>query len=155
MIFRQGTETEMLKLWYRTYTSEFFSENIQKGNAEFWTIDNDGNLIGELYIFKKLDNNDIADGYTTAYLCAFRIIKNMQGKGLGTELMECVFDRLRELNFSYVTIGVEPKEEANIRLYKRMGFTEKLKVLYEDPCGVDEFFLPVKCSECILLRKKL
>jgi ribosomal protein S18 acetylase RimI-like enzyme len=155
MILRQGTTAEMLTLWYKLYTSEFFSDNIEKNNAEFWTIDDNGSLIGELYIFKDLDDKDFADGYTTAYLYDFRIAGNMQGKGFGTMLMNRVFERLRELNFKYVTIGVEPEEEANVRLYSKMGFTEKIKTLCEDPCDVDENFMPSKHSEFMLLRKAL
>lgn len=59
------------------------------------------------------------------------------------------------MNFKYVTIGVEPEEEANIRLYKRMGFTEKIKTPDEDPCDVNKDFMPMKCTKYILLRKTL
>jgi GNAT superfamily N-acetyltransferase len=156
MNITQGTVKEMLALWYKKNTSEFFSDNIQKGNAEFWTLlGTNGDLIGELYIFKNLNDKDFADGTTTAYLCAFRIVKNMQGNGFGTELMNFVFKRLRELGFKYATIGVEPEEKANVRLYTRMGFTEKVKTQVEDPCDVNEKFMPVKCAEYNLLRKTL
>ena len=155
MILRQGTNKEMLKLWYKLYTTEFFSANIKKGNMEFWTIDDNGSLIGELYIFKKLGDSDFADGNTTAYLSAFRIAESMQGRGLGTMLMNCAFERLRILNFKYITIGVKPEEEANIRLYTRMGFTEKIKTLCEDPCDVDRNSMPTKAERYLLLRKTL
>ena len=82
-------------------------------------------MIGELYIFKELNDQDFADGNTTAYLYGFQIEELMRGKGLGTMLMNRVLERLHELNFQYVTLGVEPDKEANIRLYKRMGFTAK------------------------------
>lgn len=155
MIIRQATIDEMLALWYKFYTSDFFAENIQRENAEFWAIEHHTRLIGELYLFKELNDHDFADGSTTAYLYGFRMEELMQGKGLGTMLMNRVLHRLKELNFNYVTIGVEPDQEANIRLYKRMGFTEKIKTITENPCDVDENFMPANGPAYILLRKAL
>lgn len=37
-----------------------------------------GELIGELYVYKNLLDKDFADGETSAYLCAFRIKKNIE-----------------------------------------------------------------------------
>ena len=137
MIIRQATIEEMVKLWYKFYTSEFFSDNIKQGNAEFWAIEHHARLIGEIYLFKKLDDHDFADGNTTAYLYGFQMEELMRGKGLGTMLMERVLVRLRELNFRYVTIGVKPEEEKNIRLYTKLGFKEKIKIVSVNPCDID------------------
>ncbi|MFZ0447085.1 MAG: GNAT family N-acetyltransferase [Bacillus sp. (in: firmicutes)] len=155
MIIRQASSSEMLALWYKFYTSDFFSDNIQRGNTEFWAIEHHTRLIGELYLFRELDDQDFADGNTTAYLYGFQIEELLRGKGLGTMLMNRVLERLHELNFQYVTLGVEPDKEANIRLYKRMGFTQKIKTVTENPCDVDENFMPTKGPEYILLRKML
>ena len=155
MIVRQATVEEMLALWFKFYTSNFFSDHIQKGNAEFWAIEYHRRLIGELYFFKHLEDQDFADGNSTAYLYGFQIEELMRGKGLGTSLMNGVLNRLEELNFKYVTIGVEANHEANVRLYTRMGFTEKIKTVSENPCDVDENFLPTKGEEYLLLRKTL
>jgi len=155
MKVRQATVDEMLSLWYKFYTSEFFSDQMRKGNLEFWAIEHHARLIGELYLFKSLDDPDFADGKTTAYLYGFQIEEIMRGKGLGTILMNAVLKRLGELNFSYATIGVDPDQEANIRLYTRMGFTEQIKTVRVNPCDVDENFQPVIGPEYVLLRKKL
>lgn len=58
MIFRKATSEEMLPLWgYKDIgeaspTARFFCEHISSGNAEFWTIDDNGKLIGELYVLR-------------------------------------------------------------------------------------------------------
>ncbi|MBR6308031.1 MAG: GNAT family N-acetyltransferase [Lachnospiraceae bacterium] len=159
MVIRQATSGEMLSLWeYNSYeeaspTACFFAENIDSGNAVFWTIEEEGELIGELYVFFNLEDKDFADGKTTAYLCAFRIKKEYRGKGLGSRLMEHVLADLRERGLSMATIGVDSTEEKNIRLYHRLGFTEKVKDCFEDPCDVDENMRPKAC-ECYLLLKK-
>ncbi|MEG2289684.1 MAG: GNAT family N-acetyltransferase [Clostridium sp.] len=54
---------------------------------------NRGNeIVGELYVFKKLSDSEFADGIHTAYLCAFRIIKELRGQGYGTKLIANVDD---------------------------------------------------------------
>ena len=79
MQIRKATGEEMLKLWgYRDHetaspTAKFFYRNVTSGNAVFWTLDNGGELIGELYVFLNLDDKDFADGKNVAYLCAFRV----------------------------------------------------------------------------------
>lgn len=155
MIIRQATVDEMLALWYKFYTSEFFSDQMRKGNVEFWAIEHHARLIGELYLFKSLEDPDFADGKTTAYLYGFQIEELMRGKGLGTMLMNTVLERLSELKFNYATIGVDPNHEENVQLYKRMGFTERIKTLRVNPCDVDENFQPVIGPEYVLLRKSL
>ncbi|NLO40793.1 MAG: GNAT family N-acetyltransferase [Ruminiclostridium sp.] len=155
MTIRPGTIDEMLSLWYKFYTTEFFVENLQSGNAEFWTVEDQGRLVGELYLFKHLSDHDFADGFTTAYLYGFYVAEDMRGKGLGTLLLKTVLERLSELSFRYATIGVEPHEKANVRLYERMGFTEKIKTCHINLCDVDKNYRPTHYPRYRLLRKTL
>ena len=162
MLIRKATGAEMLKLWgYRdtdtvSPTARFFDNNISSGNADFWTIDNNGELIGELYAFRDIpEDRDFADGKTTAYLCAFRVRKDFRGQGLGSRLLETVLAKMRAEGFQRVTIGVGPEEEQNVRLYRRIGFNVKIKDCYTDPCAMDENMRPQK-DECYwLLAKEL
>ncbi|MBQ4511959.1 MAG: GNAT family N-acetyltransferase [Anaerolineaceae bacterium] len=121
-----------------SYTAKFFYRNISSGNTIFWTLDNDGELIGELYVFLNLDDKDFADGKTTAYLCAFRVKEEYRGQGLGSRIMNKVLAELKEIGFHVATIGVGSNEPQNIRLYRRLGFNKKVKDCHYDPCGMDE-----------------
>ena len=162
MTVRKATGEEMLEQWgYRepdavSPTARFFYDNISSGNADFWATENDGILIGELYAFRDIpEDRDFADGKTTAYLCAFRVEKEYRGRGFGSRMMETVLADLKANGFRRVTIGVGPEEEQNVRLYRRMGFTEKVKDCYVDPCATDENMRPEK-DECYwLLAKEL
>ena len=162
MIVRKATGEEMLELWgYResdavSPTARFFYDNISSGNADFWATEDNGKLIGELYAFRDIpEDRDFADGKTTAYLCAFRVEKEYRGRGLGSRMMETVLADLKANGFRRATIGVGPEEEQNVRLYRRMGFTEKVKDCYVDPCAMDENMRPKK-DECYwLLAKEL
>ena len=143
MHIREATSEEMLTLWGRqddtiSTTARFFCDNIDSGNAIFWTIDNGGELIGELYAFRDLSDKDFADGINTAYLCAFRVKEEYRGHGLGSSLLEHATAKLKKMGFRNITIGVGSDEPQNIRLYGRFGFTEKIKDCHYDPCGLDE-----------------
>ena len=161
MYIRKATGQEMLTLWgydeeHASPTATFFYQNISNGNAMFWTIEHDGELIGELYAFFNLSDIDFADGKTTAYLCAFRVKEEYRGQGYGTKLLESVLCDIKERGFQKVTIGVGSDEPQNYRLYKRMGFDTKIKDCHYDPCGMDENMHP-KYEETVwwLLQKTL
>lgn len=69
--------------------------------------------------------------------------------------MKKVFERLIRIGYTYATIGVEPEVEANVRLYRRLGFNEEVKTMHKDYCDVDNQFQPVPCSTYLLLKKRL
>ena len=162
MRIRRATGGEMLALWgYRAYdtaspTARFFYDQITAGNAVFWALDREGELVGELYAFFELDDRDCADGHNTAYLCAFRVEKEFRGRGHGSRLMETALAELKEMGFRRATIGVERDEPQNIRLYRRFGFCTKVKDCRYDPCGMDENMTPRnEDTAWWLLRKDL
>ena len=160
MQIRKATGEEMLALWgyedanTASPTAKYFYRNISSGNAAFWTVDNEGELIGELYAFLNIEEDrDFADGISTAYLCAFRIRKEYRGQGLGTSLMERALADLKASGFRYATIGVS--EERNERLYRRIGFTKEIKTCYSDPCARDDDMHPIPDEGYLLLSKTL
>lgn len=161
MTIRSATKEEMLSLWgYKDVntaspTAIFFHNNISSGNTIFWTVEEDDELIGELYVFKDLSDKDFADGTSTAYLCAFRVREDYRGQGIGSKLLEHVLDDIKSKGFSKATIGVSPDEERNLKLYKSFGFNNKVKECYVDPCALDDKMQPKKDSGFWLLEKEL
>ncbi|MFU8786599.1 MAG: GNAT family N-acetyltransferase [Candidatus Izemoplasmataceae bacterium] len=155
VVIRQGTIAEMKQLWIRPNTTEFFEKNLCSNNALFWTVSLGKDLIAELYVSKKLDDLDFANGTDTVYLCAFRVNKIFRGKGLGQKLMHHVFEDLKNNGYKQVTIGVEPNEKLTITLYEKLGFKQFVKVVNYDPCDVDQLFEPVQCEAYYLLKKSL
>ena len=161
MVIRKATGKEMLELWgYQdaesaSPTARFFYKNVNEGNAIFWTAEDEGKLIGELYVFLNLDDKDFADGQNTAYLCAFRVQEKYRRQGIGTLLIETAGKDLKERGFTGVTIGVEEEEELNVKLYKRLGFNSKIKDCYKDPCAMNEDMEPDSCGVFWLLYKNI
>ncbi len=161
MLIRTATCDEMLALWeYADFksaspTARFFYNNISSGNAVFWTTEDNGRLISELYVFRNLDDKDFANGADRAYLCAFRVEKECRGHGIGTALIKEVMAILKSEGIKTVTIGVAPEETDNVRLYRRLGFVNKIKDCFLDPCAMDENMNPKPDELFWLLKKEL
>ena len=49
--------------------------------------------------------------------------------------MKTALDELKEEGFAHATIGVNPDEVQNVKLYRRLGFSTKVKECFLDPCG--------------------
>ncbi len=157
MRIRKADQNEMMALWGNKNPAAggFFYHILQDGTAEFWAIEHRGALIGELYAVYNLEDKDFADGKQTVYLCAFRIRKDYRCQGLGTRLMLHVLEHIKAQGYRRVTIGVDAGEEANIRLYRRLGFTQKIKDCTIDPCDRDEQMQPKPCPLFWLLYQEI
>ena len=160
MLIRKASGEEMLNLWgyedagQAPPTARFFYRNISSGNAVFWTVEHEGELVGELYAFLNIEEDkDFADGITTAYLCAFRVKKEFRGQGLGSRMMESALADLKARGFRRATIGAS--EERNKKLYRRMGFLTEIKDCFFDPCARDARMRPEPDAGFLLLSKEL
>lgn len=90
----------------------------------------DGNIICEATAMihpKAVQNSTGLVGSHTVYLSAFRTVDEFQGKGYFSNLFHFMIDDLRRKGFTKATLGVEPAEEKNKKIYARYGFTEYIK----------------------------
>lgn len=69
----------------------------------------------------------------TAYLTAFRTIKEYQGHGYFSKLFKYMINDLKSRGYTKVTIGVEPTELKNKAIYQKYGFTNLIKT------GIEEY----------------
>lgn len=63
----------------------------------------------------------------TVYLFAFRTVGEYRGKGYFSRLMKFMLDDLKQKGFERATLGIEPSEEINRKIYAHFGFTEYIK----------------------------
>ena len=74
------------------------------------------------------------------YLSAFRTIEEYQGKGYFSKLMKFMLNDLKQRGIVRVTLGVEPAEETNKKIYAHYGFNEYIKSateIYPDGTVID------------------
>ena len=147
MLIRQASKEEMKNLWgISSPTEMYFADGIESGNIEFWTVENeeDSSLIGELYIFWNSEDVDEADGRYRAYLCAFRVENEFQGRGIGKRLMQKVLQRVKEKGFREATIGADNDNADKLtRMYNSWGFSELVKLQHTDYHYLDKNSSPV------------
>lgn len=143
MIIRIGSKDELKQLWGNSnvLTKTYFIDGIEKGNIEFWTIENeiDSALIGELYIFWNSEDKDEANGNDRAYICAFRVKEEFRGLGLGKKLMQRVLRRVKERGYIEATIGADNDDAERLTyMYKSWGFSELIKLQNTDYRYIDK-----------------
>lgn len=74
-----------------------------------------------------VQNSELLVGNNIAYLSSFRTISKYQGKGYFSKLFKFMLNDLKEKGYRKVTLGVEPSEEKNKKIYNHYGFTEYIK----------------------------
>lgn len=78
-----------------------------------------------------MQNKDGLIGNKKAYLTAFRSDKDFENKGYFSKLYKFMEEDLISKGFDTLTLGVEPSEVRNIKIYFNWGFTKYIKTGYE------------------------
>ncbi|MCM1299231.1 MAG: GNAT family N-acetyltransferase [Firmicutes bacterium] len=99
---------------------------IQNNITDIFVLSDGLELIGELHARYRSDDDNFAVQGRRAYLFAFRIHKNYQGKGYGKYLIRKVIEILKERGYSEFTVGVEDDNLKAQHIYRSLGFDERL-----------------------------
>lgn len=78
-----------------------------------------------------VQNSDGLVDEKTVYLCAFRTIEKYQSKGFFSTLFRFMINDLKSKDYEKVTLGVEPTETENLKIYQHLGFNEFIKSAQE------------------------
>ena len=117
---------------------EMIAENtrdIETGIIDIFALFDRDKIIGELRVKYISDDKRFAVKGKRAYLYAFRIHENYQGKGLGSYLLENVLTRLKENGYSEFTVGVEDDNARARYMYEKNGFKEPIARIKESYQG--------------------
>ena len=107
------------------------TSNIENGIIDIFALFDNDNLIGELHVKYDNEDKDFAKKGKRAYLFAFRIHKDYQGKGLGSYLLETVIDELNANGYHELTVGVEDNNPRARYMYKKHGFIQPIARIKE------------------------
>lgn len=105
-------------------------ENFKNGDIIPYYGILDGKIICEATAMlnpRCVQNNDGLVKDDTVYLSAFRTVREYQGKGFFSILLNFMLDDLKKKGFINATLGVEPSEKINKSIYEHFGFTEYIK----------------------------
>ena len=108
--------------------------NVKNGNFICYYGILDGKIICEgtaSFNHEGIQNSENLVGKDKVYLTGFRTIKEYQGKGYFSKLYNFIEHDLKKRNIKKLTLGVEPSEVKNIKIYFSFGFTNFIKTGYE------------------------
>ena len=137
-IAHAGDDRENWIIWKKSSI-----ENAQKGKLLSYYGLLDGQIISEATAILDASIAQNSDGLVdekTAYLSAFRTIPEYQGKGYFSKLFWFMLEDLKSRGYEKVTLGVEPEEAENKKIYFHYGFTEHIKngvEVYPDGTKID------------------
>jgi ribosomal protein S18 acetylase RimI-like enzyme len=105
----------------RVYQDAF--NRFQRGLSVLWVAElPDTGVIGQVFIQLICDRPELADGTNRAYLYSFRVRPEYRSAGLGTHIMQVVFDDLRQRGFNSLTLNVAKDNPRARNLYERNHF---------------------------------
>lgn len=110
----------------RIPSNGIFSPEIESGNRVVYVYKQNGEFIGEIaYVFDMRD-----DDYTIAdrriYLSRLIVKKERRGNGIGGILIDFMIDKIKNMGYKEITIGVDKDNIAALSLYRKKGFTTVL-----------------------------
>ena len=111
------------------------SQKIESGEIDIFGLFSDKELIGELRVMYSNSDERFVQKGKRAYLYAFRIHENHQGKGLGKQLLKYVIDNLTQNGYYEITVGVEDDNERAKHIYNSFGFDKIVSRIQEEYQG--------------------
>ena len=111
------------------------SRRIKTGEIDIFGLFSNKVLIGELRAMYSNSDERFAQKGKRAYLYAFRIHENHQGKGLGKYLLKYVIDNLTQNGYYEITVGVEDDNERAKHIYNSFGFDKIVSRIQEEYQG--------------------
>ncbi len=118
--------------------NEMIRENgrrIARGEIAIFALFEGDRLVGELRVAYTHEDGQFATRGRRAYLYAFRVHRDLRGRGLGTRLLDGVLSRLAEAGYTEFTVGVEDDNPRARALYRRFGFLSCVARRYEEYQG--------------------
>ena len=107
---------------YRRMYARLFKES-QQGKVLMWLVEIPlQEIIGQVFVMLNSGERDAADGFTRAYIFAFRVKPHWRNRGVGSYLMTIVDRDLYEKGFRFVTLNVAKENPDARRLYERLGY---------------------------------
>ncbi len=121
-------------------TDKWFAE-IKSGNRLVFIYKINGKFIGEGALVLDENDPDYTIPNRRVYVSRMIVKKEYRGRGIGSEILEFLVRKAKEMGFSEMTIGVDKDNVNALHLYRKYGFTE---VLFDGADKDGEYFKLMK-----------
>ncbi len=110
---------------------------LKSGNAEQFFAMKGLKKAGQVILYKKASDNEIADGEKLCYFGDLWVRADFRKAGIGSKLVQTVLDRADKLSFEAVSLGVSSDNEVGMNWYKNKGFEDTGKTFIVNPIVPD------------------
>ena len=121
--------------------TEKWREEIARGNRLVFVYKINGEFIGEGALVIDTGDPDYTVPDKRVYVSRMIVKKEYRNRGIGSEILEFLIRKAKEMGFSEMTIGVDKDNENALHLYRKYGFTE---VLFDGEDEDGEYFKLMK-----------
>ena len=121
--------------------TEKWREEIAKGNRLVFIYKINGEFVGEGALVIDTGDPDYTLPDKRVYVSRMIVKKEYRNRGIGSEILEFLIKKAKEMGFSEMTIGVDKDNENALHLYRKYGFTE---VLFDGEDEDGEYFKLMK-----------
>jgi GNAT superfamily N-acetyltransferase len=126
-----------------------FIYNIKKGTRLCYYGILDGKIVTECTAVISIEDENMQNkaglvSKNMAYLTAFRTIEEYQGKGYFSLLYKFMEEDLINRGFEFLSLGVEPCEVKNMKIYFNLGYENFIKTDHETYPAESENLEPQK-----------
>lgn len=130
-----NTEANMNAYLQTAFDQEKLENELLNASSSFYFIYLDGELAGYLKLNVDDAQTDIHDPKALEVQRIF-VLKNFQGMGIGSRLMDKAIEIAHKHNKSFIWLGVWDRNEAALQFYRKKGFYqigEHVFVVGDDP----------------------
>ncbi len=126
---RTAVETDLPGMeWegeYRQYRRVYrhVMEEMELGKRLILVAESDNFVVGQVFIQFNAHRADIHQGFSSAYLHAFRVRPTFRNRGIGTRLILEAESILTEAGYERVVIAAAEENHGARRLYERLGYS--------------------------------
>ncbi len=137
------------------FARDSFRQMLNDGKCRVFAIVVLNKKLGRIVLFTNLDDKDLANGETVCHFSNLWVHPKLRGHKIGSKLVRVVETEARKNGFEFLTLGVHPDNEKNMRMYSRMGFDMVVKNKSQDIVAKDRNGNYIKVKENTILMKKL
>ena len=121
--------------------SEKWRDEIASGNRMVFIYKINGEFIGEGALVFDTGDPDYTIPHKRVYVSRMIVKKEYRGRGIGSDILNFLIAKAKEMGFSEMAIGVDKDNIAALNLYKKFGFTN---VLFDGADEDGEYFKLMK-----------
>ncbi len=103
-------------------------EEIASGDRLVFVYKINGEFIGEGALVLDTSDTDYTIPGKRVYVSRMIVKKEYRNRGIGSEILEFLIKKAKEMGFEEMTIGVDKDNVNALHLYEKFGFTEVLFV---------------------------